>query len=1473
MADVKITDLVDPKAIQELIDLDNQLAKLLDTYVNVARQLSAGLEVPIKNLSDLQKAEEELAKSTQTAIETQQKMTSVVERKQAVIANTTNTISRQLMEQERVNKQTREEYTGYDNVIAMLQKYNGSYQEKAKNLLRVTAELKAAKEQEKALDKQLKEGTISQAAYDARMLDLTVHSRELKAEKADIEKQMRAEEKMNQALADSYNGGAQQLELLKMAYKNLSAAERESASGRELERAIQDLDAHLKDTAADMGEFQRNVGNYAIAGRDGIVSTDSLTAALNQQAITTQDVADQTKILEEAKRMLDTTDKNYDENLARINAQLDENKARLSDVSDILGKQPGTVAEAEEQNRRLAEALKHIDLNSEGAKEKIKAYNDQIESNQEIIDSATGSNEQFADQMLSLVGVNANFGSSLQGISKNGNFLDGLTGKVKAFGSTLTGLLANPWVLAFVGIAGVAAGFKWWYDYNAGLVEATKLTQDFTGLTGDAMKNARSEVQGVADMYGKDFQEVLEATNAVSKQFGISFEEAMGYVKDGFVAGADANGEFIENLKEYPAYFNEAGVSASEFIAITTQANKAGIYSDKGIDVIKEGNLRIREMTKSTAAALDGIGISSKKVMKDLADGSTTTFEVMQEVGNKLKEYPESATEVGTALADIFGGPGEDAGLQYITMLGDMKTNLDEVKNQTGELGSLQEQQLQSEIELQQTMASVFDQTGGAFETITANAKIFINKGLITIINWIKVIIDGVIDVVNWCIRLYNKSLVVRAAVAAISGAFTMIWEVAKSAVGLIIDAFKAVGKIIEGVLTFDSDKIIAGWKEGGAALRKQVANIARSTAGTYKNILNQTMGGVELKEYPHSSGGSKSGGGGGGGGVTPSGGGDKTKKKPYTPKSDDDKKKKSSKSKKSDDSEKKEAEKRAQELLKISKELEDKRIAAMYDGYDKRAALIKKKAREELEKIKGNSEKEQELRAEIIKGMDKELADLDADFYSQLEKENLENRLKTVQEGSDEERMLREALLKQQREAELAANKERLKAAEAMPNKTDEEVKRRTEELEAVRQEEAAINADYDQKQAEELEKFNEKRNKLIQDRYSVEAEIRDNNLADELLAINKEYAAKIALVGNNEEKRAELQEQYEDRCAEITEKYAVKSAQASIDMYEEMLMNERLTEEEHEEIARKLAAARIALEKEVTEAFKNEGQRQVDNDKKALQKKMDAVNKWLQVASDGLNAINDLSQQLFENQITKIDEELEANQAAGEQEQADIDELVQKKIITEEEGEARKRAAQAETARKEEELERKKMKIKRKQAIFDKANSIAQALISTAMSIATTAGQLGFPAAIPWIAIAGALGAMQVATIAATPLPQYRMGTDYHKGGYAIVGDGGQQEVVSYRNNLWLTPDVPTLVDLPRGASVTPSIEQLALDCMTPIPGIPDLPNEIVVNNDYRDLKREVMNVASVIKRHSARQHADAIAAKYDVFKKSKI
>lgn len=230
-------------------------------------------------------------------------------------------------------------------------------------------------------------------------------------------------------------------------------------------------------------------------------------------------------------------------------------------------------------------------------------------------------------------------------------------------------------------------------------------------------------MQAIADFYGKDFKEVLIGANAVSKQFGISAEESIRLIKDGFIAGADANGEFLDTLREYPAYFKEAGISAETFIAITAQAAKSGIYSDKGVDVIKEGNLRIREMTAATAAALEGIGISADKVQEQLRTGQKTTFDIIQMVSERLNELPDSASVVGTALADIFGGPGEDAGLQYIRTLKDIKTNLSDVKDETGELGQAQEDMIESQKRLSTELSLLFDATGGAFESMAARVK------------------------------------------------------------------------------------------------------------------------------------------------------------------------------------------------------------------------------------------------------------------------------------------------------------------------------------------------------------------------------------------------------------------------------------------------------------------------------------------------------------------------------------------------------------------------------------------------------------------------------------------------------------------------------------------------------------------------------------------------------------------------------
>ena len=258
-------------------------------------------------------------------------------------------------------------------------------------------------------------------------------------------------------------------------------------------------------------------------------------------------------------------------------------------------------------------------------------------------------------------------------------------------------------------ISTVSSALSQFSDRMKGLQSANIAITQLTGKTGDEMLKLRSKVQAVSEHFGTDFNETLRAANALSKGFGISMEDAMKLVQDGLVSGANAGGDFIDTVREYPRYFKEAGLSAEDFIAITTNAAQQGVFSDKGVDVIKEGNLRIREMTTATADALNGIGISAEKVQADLQAGSITTFDVMQMVAAKLNELPASSAAVGTAIADIFGGPGEDAGLEYIKTLANIQLNMEAVKAATQGTAEQQERQIQMQENLKNGLSGLID--------------------------------------------------------------------------------------------------------------------------------------------------------------------------------------------------------------------------------------------------------------------------------------------------------------------------------------------------------------------------------------------------------------------------------------------------------------------------------------------------------------------------------------------------------------------------------------------------------------------------------------------------------------------------------------------------------------------------------------------------------------------------------------------
>lgn len=695
----------------------------------------------------------------------------------------------------------------------------------------------------------------------------------------------------------------------------------------------------------------------------------------------------------------------------RLSAQYSLNKIYLNNM---------TKAEREntEEGRKLVQQTKEIYEEMKRLQEATGKFQLNVGNYTQASDAIIA----YGDRLKESLGLNSAFGESLLALGRGGEEAKGVFTAMgdgaKALGKTLLTLMANPVFLAIAGVAAAGAAFKWWYDYNAGLVEATRLTQQFTGKEGDDLKAFRNEVQAVADAFNVDFNETIIAANALAQQFGISADEALKLVKDGFISGGNVTGQFLDNLKEYPAYFKEAGISADQFVAIVTQTNKSGVFSDKGIDAIKEANLRLREMTTATAAALDGIGISSEQVQKDLQTGAKTTFDVMRDISAKLNELPDSATQVGTAIADIFGGPGEDAGLQYLRTLKDISTNMDEVKGKAGLLGQLQEEQLQSQIELQNALSGLFDATGGNFETLTTQAKVFVNQGLTAIIK-------GVIDIINYFIELYNESVLIRAIWNGIVAGFKTTFDTLGNLFGFFIDIVKATGTALKGAFTLDFDDVKKGLSDYAAAYGNLVKAQVKDITQNFKEGLDDMQKKIKPITIPVSVGDMPK---------EPTGNKPVTTQNPtVTPRGKSD-------AEKAAEQQAKQIEAAYKKNLEATRKLQDAQLQLETDEWAKRRQQTQYQYSRQIEDLQHQLQTEKDLNETgrqainaTITALEQQqteaLLKIEQDRQLQelaLQKESIELRLQAVKEGSEQERQLRMQLLENERQTALLQNQQK---------------------------------------------------------------------------------------------------------------------------------------------------------------------------------------------------------------------------------------------------------------------------------------------------------------------------------------------------------------------------------------------------------------------------------------------------------------
>ena len=467
----------------------------------------------------------------------------------------------------------------------------------------------------------------------------------------------------------------------------------------QLKRQIADINSELKKTA-DVDEIKKLEKKLV-----------DLKAA---QSLVNDVTREQVKLRKEEIAGIDKTEGAY----RRLSKELNDQRKRYKDL-----------AAAEQETSQEA---KDLIVSIDALDKKLKGIDANVGQFQRNVGGYSQALGQFFPKLGGTVGqVSGLIGGLSQGIT-------GLSATTGAFNKSLGAI-----GIALTVFSGISEIFQ---SINASVAETKELSNQvgaFTGATGNVLSDFVSKSKAISTTYKKDVNEITVAANSASKALGISFSEALDAVEIGFRKGADSNGEFLDNLREYPTQFAAAGLSIKDYLAVAISAANQGIYSDKGLDVVKEFGLRIREQTKTSKDALVGaFGEEfTGELFENLNNGSITTAEALARVSGKMGDTSVAGNKLQTVISDVFGAAGEDAGLAYILSLEKILKNTDEVTKSTNKYQTQQEILFQTNLELEQSQSELnesFTKFGGEFTIISSKAKIFFNN-----------ILGGLIDLAN----------------------------------------------------------------------------------------------------------------------------------------------------------------------------------------------------------------------------------------------------------------------------------------------------------------------------------------------------------------------------------------------------------------------------------------------------------------------------------------------------------------------------------------------------------------------------------------------------------------------------------------------------------------------------------------------------------------------------------------------------
>lgn len=195
------------------------------------------------------------------------------------------------------------------------------------------------------------------------------------------------------------------------------------------------------------------------------------------------------------------------------------------------------------------------------------------------------------------------------------------------------------------------------------------VNQQMKGLSGDELQGVTENAFALRDVFQYDVAESVRAADALTKNFGISGQEAMNLIAAGSQNGLNFSGELLDTISEYSVQFAKVGIDADQMFQIMQAGADSGAWNlDKVGDAIKEMSIRVVDGSETTAAGFAAIGMDADVMAQKFAAGGDSAQQAFTDTIAALANM-EDPVQQNIAGVNLFGTMWEDLGPEVVKQL------------------------------------------------------------------------------------------------------------------------------------------------------------------------------------------------------------------------------------------------------------------------------------------------------------------------------------------------------------------------------------------------------------------------------------------------------------------------------------------------------------------------------------------------------------------------------------------------------------------------------------------------------------------------------------------------------------------------------------------------------------------------------------------------------------------------------------